>query len=540
MKPSFRFNHLFNRIAFVWTVAFWCLCIAIPLGAVLSGATIGSTSDSTWGSAWRSLFDPVVLAVAGATFKQALCSMFLSGGIGLFFGLWLGKRFSLYSISRVESLLMVPNGVPTVVIATAWVLWLGRSGILAHLGFHIEWAYSLKAVILAHVFLNVPLVAYLVAQARKAVPDEQLEAARTLGATGLGEFLWVIWPQIRWAFFAACAQVMALCAMSFALVLILGGGPPVQTLETELFEKLRYGYLDMGGALACAIWEMVLTIIPWVLLMAFKKQDSVQTVKKRDDWTQYRFQSRRWMTFLGLVWVLPYFAVINRQTWAGVLRIATNLSWRTQVLESLRVSMSLAGLSSLAAVFTAFAAAISLQHLQTKPSSNLYGIGKVFEVLLGIPSGVSVLVLSLGVWTAYGRWIDPFEGSLFAMVVLQMTLFFPLAFRLLWPVARVRQLPQIESAALLGATPFQVFRFVEWPRWRGPLLAALAGVGGASLGEVGAVSLFYSEKLIPLPLLIARWMQQYRFEDAQTVCGILFLLSFMLIVGSLELGRRLC
>jgi ABC-type Fe3+ transport system permease subunit len=47
------------------------------------------------------------------------------------------------------------------------------------------------------------------------------------------------------------------------------------------------------------------------------------------------------------------------------------------------------------------------------------------------------------------------------------------------------------------------------------LSAALA------LGELGAVSLFYSEKWISLPLRLSRWMQQYRFEDAQGVSALL-------------------
>jgi len=49
--------------------------------------------------------------------------------------------------------------------------------------------------------------------------------------------------------------VIAVCAMSFALVLILGGGPPVQTLEVALYSRLRYGTVDLPGAAACGIWS---------------------------------------------------------------------------------------------------------------------------------------------------------------------------------------------------------------------------------------------------------------------------------------------
>jgi ABC-type Fe3+ transport system permease subunit len=78
---------------------------------------------------------------------------------------------------------------------------------------------------------------------------------------------------------------------------------------------------------------------------------------------------------------------------------------------------------------------------------------------------------------------------------------------------------------------------IEWPRWRGPIFSAFAGVAGASLGELGAVSFFYSEKLVPLPLLVSRWMRQYRFEEAQGIAALLFLLSVLLIVISVESGH---
>jgi thiamine transport system permease protein len=187
----------------------------------------------------------------------------------------------------------------------------------------------------------------------------------------------------------------------------------------------------------------------------------------------------------------------------------------------------------LGAVATAFLGVLSLRAMKRWPV-----LKSMTEILIGIPGGISVLVLSLGVWLAYGKWFDPFEGSFLAMVALQTTLFFPVAFRIFWPLSQSLRLRELEAAVSLGASEFSAFWWVEFPRWRGPILSALAAVAGASLGEVGAVSLFYSEKLIPLPLLVSRWMEQYHFEEAQGIAGLLFLLSSFLIVGSLEAGNK--
>lgn len=65
-------------------------------------------------------------------------------------------------------------------------------------------------------------------------------------------------------------------------------------------------------------------------------------------------------------------------------------------------------------------------------------------------------------------------------------------------------------------------------------------VGGASLGEVAAVSLFASERLMTLPLLQMRWMSQYRFESAETVAAVLLVVSGGMIFAAVRgLGREM-
>lgn len=525
-------------IASTWTVAFWLGCIAIPLFAVLAAIQDGE--------GWKNFTDPTLIFIVRATLWQAMWSTLISGGFGLVLGLVLGQWFShsfdrpLYR--RLQTLLTLPFGVPTVVVGMAWIIWLGRSGILAEAGIHLDWIYSLKAVILAHSFLNIPWVAYIVSQARRHLPHEQLEAARTLGARWYSELRYLVLPQVGWAFASACAQVLSLCAMSFALVLILGGGPPVQTLETELFGRLRYSTLDISGAAACAFWELMITTLPWAMMLFFQSRqkalnplNNVNTVNTVNTKMPCSSLNQKWsgirplfFCWIALFFVIPYFATLNRH----VVRIFTDLDWRRSMVEPLRLSFILAFSSSMAAVLTALMAMGALYLLRSKP---FFKTGAT--LLLTMPSGVSVLVLSLGVWLAYGRWLDPFEGSLMAMIALQGTLFFPVAFRILWPIGQGMNLSQMEAAVSLGASSVKAFWWIEFSRWKGPLLSALAGVAGASLGEVGAVSLFYSEKLIPLPLLVSRWMEQYRFEEAQGIAGLLFLLSFLLMMGSLEMGH---
>ena len=144
---------------------------------------------------------------------------------------------------------------------------------------------------------------------------------------------------------------------------------------------------------------------------------------------------------------------------------------------------------------------------------------------------------ALSFWLAYGKIVDPFEGSFFAMVAIQVALFLPTVFRVLWPLALTRQSRLLEAATTLGASELGAFFTVEWPRWRGPVASCVSLVAAASLGEVAAVSLFYSEKLLPAPLLISRWAGQYRFEEAQALSALLLVLSTALLAAGSYLRR---
>ena len=210
-----------------WTLAFWVFCIALPLAAVFARLRAAPT-----------LFDAETLAVARVTAGQAAASAGLAAVIGLPLGLWVGSRAGRTRL-WAEGALALPFGVPAVCAGLVWVTLLGRSGVF---GGRLDWLYSFKAVILAHVFFNVPWIALLVAQARAHVPEPQLEAARTLGAGRLRAFRVVTWPRVRAAFFSALAQSFVFCAMSFWPMLGRSTTYAKMRIATRLPGCLREGF----------------------------------------------------------------------------------------------------------------------------------------------------------------------------------------------------------------------------------------------------------------------------------------------------------
>jgi thiamine transport system permease protein len=55
-------------------------------------------------------------------------------------------------------------------------------------------------------------------------------------------FRLIEWPAMRRSAAGAAGLVFMLCATSFTLVLVLGGGPAATTLEVAIYQALRFDF----------------------------------------------------------------------------------------------------------------------------------------------------------------------------------------------------------------------------------------------------------------------------------------------------------
>ncbi|MFZ9596221.1 MAG: ABC transporter permease [Bdellovibrionia bacterium] len=462
-----------------WTLGFILLCLVIPLSTLL-GHALGGLTTPGWSDSWTW---GVFRCTAGLALKSALLSGVLGTALGLALAQGLDgsltpggffKRFSLRFFIFLRSLLLIPYSVPTVVAAQTWVIWLGRSGVLSSLlapwGIQVDLLYSAQAVIWAQVFFNVPWVAHQVLQARVLLPETWIEAAKTLGASSMQITGRLIFPALSGVILTSLLQVFSVCTMSFGLVLLLGGGPPVQTLEVELVQSLRENPLDLSRPVFFALLELLLSCAPWFLILLLRRFGKENTWQGHDV-KAFGFiepvpsMSPRAWALLGcaLFFVLPYGSVF----WGSTLfHRASETQWHSG-LTALKNSLFLAGLSGGLTCLSATFAMLAMVHL---PQS-LRWLQTSLVFLLSLPSGISILVLALGFWFSYGLWVDPFEGSFLIIALIQMTSFMPLAIRMLFPLLGTLQSPLHEAAQTLGASSFQSFLILNWPRLRSTVIS---------------------------------------------------------------------
>ena len=200
------------------------------------------------------------------TFYQAVLSTLLSLLAGMP-GAWLLSHVDFPGKRVVKALTTIPFILPSILVVLGFILFWGRQGVInkALMGLTdtdtplLDVLYSFKAILLAHIFYNFPIALRLIAAWWQGMPENQAQAARTLGASKLRVFGTVTLPQLVPGLLSAASLIFLYCFMSFAVILVLGGGPRYSTLEVEVYRLIKYS-LDFGRGGALALVETGATL----------------------------------------------------------------------------------------------------------------------------------------------------------------------------------------------------------------------------------------------------------------------------------------
>ena len=113
---------------------------------------------------------------------------------------------------------------------------------------------------MAHVFYNFPLTLRIVGDAWSSLNHEPHRASKSLGAGPLRTFLMIDLPRLVPSILTAAMLTFIYCFMSFAIILVLGGGPELSTLEVEVYRLVKYN-LDFSTGSALALVESVFLLV---------------------------------------------------------------------------------------------------------------------------------------------------------------------------------------------------------------------------------------------------------------------------------------
>ena len=250
-------KYLLRTLALVYLL----FLLVLPVG-LIGWRTFGDG----FGPFWEALTSDDALHAIRVTVVVALWAVAANTVFGVGTALLLVRR--QFPGKRIlNALIDLPLAVSPVVVGLALILVYGRfapvGGWLEAHGLQI--IFSIPGMVLATVFVSLPLVVRAVAPVLEELGDEQEQAAHTLGAGRWQTFRRITIPGIRSALGYGVVLCLARALGEYGAVAVVSGRLVGQTQTMTLFVEERFGNFDQPAAFAAAT---ALALVAVVTLLA--------------------------------------------------------------------------------------------------------------------------------------------------------------------------------------------------------------------------------------------------------------------------------
>ncbi|OYU41349.1 MAG: thiamine/thiamine pyrophosphate ABC transporter permease ThiP [Pseudorhodobacter sp. PARRP1] len=426
-------------------------------------------------------------------------------------------------------LMAAPFVLPVVVAVMGLLTVFGRGGpvnaALAGLGLPEVSIFGLHGIVLANVFFNMPLATRMLLHGWQSIPSERFRLAQSLGLPPSAQFRHLEAPMLRAQVPGIFAVILLICLASFAIALMLGGGPKASTLELAIYQSLRFEF-DLGRAALLAAVQFTLCAAITLAAAGLTLPQGFGAGLGRTMQIAVPTGWRRGadglaIALAALFLFAPLLAVVIKGL-PGMLALPNGV-WPAVVR-----SVSVAALSAVLA--TAVALVLATGAARSKSRS--------IELAAMLPLAASALVLGTGLFLMVRPFVTPETVALPITVLVNATLTLPYLFRLLLPEARQVQTDYGRLTASLGLPRRTVLRFVTLPRLARPLGYGAGLAAALSMGDLGVIALFAGDGGATLPLFVQHLIGAYRLQQAAAVSLILVAVSFALFLGFDRLGSH--
>jgi sulfate transport system permease protein len=253
----------------VVALAYVAALLALPVSLVF-----WRTFEHGLGPVVKSLTDPSVVHAFRVTAVVAAWAVVLNTVFGVGAALLLvrhrfpGKRL-------LSAVIDLPLAVSPVVVGLALILVYGRfSPVGGWLEGHgIQLIFALPGMVLATVFVSLPLVVREVAPVLEELGIEQEQAAWTLGASRMQAFRRVTLPGIRWALGYGVVLTLARSLGEFGAVAVVSGRLVGKTQTVTLVVEERFQNFDPATAYAASVALAVVAVAILLLANSLRRRE---------------------------------------------------------------------------------------------------------------------------------------------------------------------------------------------------------------------------------------------------------------------------
>jgi len=434
------------------------------------------------------------------------------------------------------------------VVAAAFTALLGPRGTLNTLlnwfdlaGPPIRLQQTIWLILLAHAFYNTTVVVRMVGGFWANLDPRLSEAARMLGGSRARVFWEVTLPLLAPSVAAAALLIFLFCFTSFGVIMVLGG-PRFATLEVEIYRQ-AVTLFRLPAAAAISLAQIALTFVVMAIYTRAQARAALPLNLRPADSTAVPPVRPQQVLSVGLVsfglilfLVTPLVALaarslgpddplryyrelfVNRTS--SIFFVPPGLAIRNSVMFALLTT----GLALLLGTVTAL--------LLVRERNWL---GRLLDPIVLLPLGTSAVTLGFGYLLTMGQPPLNLRASPVLVPIAHTLVAFPFVVRSLLPALRGLNPDWREAAAVLGASPWRVWREIELPIIGRALIVAALFAFTVSMGEFGATLLIARPEFPTMPIVIFRLLGQpgaLNYGQALAMSTLLMLVcaaSFFLI-----------
>lgn len=524
------------------------LLLAFGLFAII--ALIGADDNASFLSIFTKLDHDRLFYSLRSAFGQALLSVFFSLLLAIPVAIALTRlAIDRSKLQRALSTLLVvvislAMVLPTTVAATGLLAVWGRNGMMAQscgalFGDCPDLSiYGLQGVVIAHMMLNVPLMVRVFMPLLSAIPAVKWRQSAMLGFGMWPRFLHIEWQAIKAAILGISTLVFLLCFTSFSLVLMLGGGPKVTTLEVEIYSAVRFDF-DLAAAAGLSLIQFFCAGVVVMVLTISSPDNAPKDIKSSSE-VYWRIDLNLFDKMINIaaialivfLVVLPMVMVVLGGINLGLWKLLN----RPQFWSSLGVSLSIASISAVVVTILAFLMAQSRAHLSlsyrqtVKPQyssmmKTLLDAGvMLYLVIPSVVLGTSSFIILRG----YG---DVMAFAFGVVVAANILLALPFAVRLLDRRLTTLTRKHDRLAISLGIKGMTRLRVLTLPPLKRDLGVILGITAALSVGDLGVIALFAHDGFKTLPWMLYQLAGKYATGEAAGLALVLMLLTVLMFAA---------
>lgn len=454
----------------------------------------------------------------GFTIGQALLSTLLTLVLAIP-AAYVFTRYAFPGKSLLLSLSTLAFVLPTVVVAAAFRALVGERGLLNDMLMALfdlvepplQMERTLAIILIVHVFYNFAVALRMIYGFWANQSPRIEEAARVLGAHG-----WRLWwevrlPMIRPAVLASAVLVFIFTFTSFGVIVVLGG-PRFATLEVEIYQQaVNLFNLPVAAGLSLAQIGLMLVML---LLYTRLQRHTIVDLQGTQQVVRRPRRLREWLgvtvvtlLMMGLLFT-PLLALVVR-SFSGAdgftLRYYQELSINTRSsvlfvppLQSIGNSVAFALATTAMAVILGLLTAYLLAQRRAR------WLDPVFM----LPLATSAVTLGFGFIIALDKPPLNLRTSPALIPIAHTLVALPFVVRSISPAINSIAHNVRDSARVLGASPVQVWRWIDLPIISRALIVGATFAFTISIGEFGA-SVFVARPDTPtMPVVIFRLLNQ--------------------------------